>query len=406
MKLDSKTVAGLRLADGKTDAVFWDDKVVGFGLRVRRSGDEIKRSYVYQYRHNGRSRRYFIGKVEEITAAQAREQAEKQRAKVRLGHDPQQEKEDKRLKATPLALRAIVQNYLDSKKGEIRRRSFVEFSRYLTSPRYFQPLHQVDINSITRKDIAACVNRIAKEGGRVAAGRARATLSSFFQWCMTQGLAEHNPCIGTVAPKQPAPRERVLDDAELVRIWKACGDDDYSRVIKLLVLTACRRLEVGGMCWSEINQGTWTLPSTRSKNGREHALPVTSLMREIIEAVPHVHGRDNLFGAKADSGFSQWATNKRWLDERLGEMKAWRLHDIRRSVATGMADIGIAPHIIETILNHKSGHKSGVAGIYNRARYYHEVTIAMQRWSDHIIAVITGAKPKVLAFEQRATVSA
>jgi integrase len=144
-------------------------------------------------------------------------------------------------------------------------------------------LHNLPLDKISRKDVAARLTRISLESGSIVAARARAQLSALFGWALAHGLCEANPVVGTLAPKNGQPRERVLSDAELSRIWKACGDDDHGRCTKLLILTGCRRQEIGGMCWSEIDfdRGTWTLPAARSKNGRAHTLPMLPAMRMI-----------------------------------------------------------------------------------------------------------------------------
>ena len=142
------------------------------------------------------------------------------------------------------------------------------------------------------------------------AGRARAQLSALFSWALAHGLCEANPVVGTLAPKGGQPRERVLSDSELARIWQACGDDDYGRCIRLLILTGARRQEIGGMCWSEIDfeHGTWTLPAARSKNGREHVLPLLPAMLAVIKDVPRLVSRDQLFGQRANgfTGMVAW----------------------------------------------------------------------------------------------------
>ena len=159
------------------------------------------------------------------------------------------------------------------------------------------------------------------------------------------------------------------------------------------MLLGCRAGEIGGMRWSELDlaAGTWCLPKERSKNHREHKITLPSPALEIIRAVPRQHGRDHLFGARGTNGFTGWCHTKRALDRRLGDrVQPWRVHDIRRTVATGMADIGIAPHIIEAVLNHHSGHRRGVAGTYNRSDYGREVTAALARWADHVLALVEG----------------
>jgi integrase len=164
-------------------------------------------------------------------------------------------------------------------------------------------------------------------------------------------------------------------------------------------LTAARRTEVGGMRWSELDleQGTWTIPKERSKNDRSHTLPLMPMALDIIATLPEQVGRDQVFGLRYQAGFSQWSECKNELDQRLPNIsESWTLHDLRRSAATRMAGIGVAPHIIEQILNHVSGHKGGVAGIYNRSSYEREVRAALALWEDHIRTLIAGGKRKVI----------
>ena len=258
------------------------------------------------------------------------------------------------------------------------------------------------MDTIRRADVAACIAAITRENGRPAAHEACGALSNFFVWAMQMGLCESNPIIGTTQPDAGALRDRVLSDQELVAIWKALADDEYGKVVKLLILTGCRRAEIGDMAWSEIapDKSTWTLPAERSKNGRSHTLPILPAMRQILDTVPNVVGRDQLFGQRSH-GFSTWGEDKKALDERLGDgVKPWRLHDLRRTVATKMADIGIQPHIIETVLGHVSGHKAGVAGVYNKSPYEREVRAALAQWHDHLRTLVEGGERKVLAFPQ------
>ena len=185
----------------------------------------------------------------------------------------------------------------------------------------------------------------------------------------------------------------------MAAVWRASGDDDYGRIVRLLILTGCRRQEIGGMAWSELDTeaGNWTLPSRRSKNHRAHTLQLPAAAWDIINGVPRMAGRDQLFGDRAARGFSAWAQGKPGLDRRLGDTVApFQLHDLRRSTATRMADLGVQPHVIEEILNHRSGHRAGPAGIYNRSSYERETRAALALWADHVRVLVDGGERKVL----------
>jgi integrase len=219
------------------------------------------------------------------------------------------------------------------------------------------------------------------------------------------GLCESNPVNDVVKPAQGGGRARVLSDSELAAIWRACGNDDYGRIVRLLILTGCRRGEIGDMRWPEIDleRGTWTLPAARSKNGRPHTLPLMPAMLDIIEGVPRMVSRPQLFGQRA-AGFTRWSIDKPELDRRSG-VTGWTVHDIRRTVATRMADLGVQPHVIEAALNHVSGHRRGVAGIYNRSVYEREVATALSLWADHIATIVSGGERKVVAFPAAGSVT-
>jgi integrase len=384
MRLDAKTVAALDLG-GKTDVIYFDDALPGFGYRLRAGADGIRRSWVAQYRRAGRTRRVLLGPAAVLTAEQARIAAKKVLAKVALGEDSQADKATRRGKDQH-TLRALVDDYLEHKRTTLRPSSFTNAALYLRGP-YFKPLHNMAVDTITRRDVAARLLAITRDHGSIVAARARGRLSAFYVWAMGHGFAEANPIIGT-----------LMTDAELAAIWRACGDDAYGKVIKLLILTAARRGEVGGMRWSELDldRAVWAIPPQRTKNKREHVLPLMPLALEIIASVPRRVSRDHLFGSRSAEGLRHWHA-KADLDRRLGAaVGPWHLHDIRRSVATRMADLGVQPHVIEAVLNHQSGTKAGVAGIYNRSSYEREVRSALALWADHVRALATGGKPKVI----------
>jgi integrase len=404
MKLIKKAVEALMLPAGKTDAIFFDEDLPGFGYRLRQSGDKVGRSWVAQYRHAGQTRRITLGSAAVLTSEQARDEAKRILAQATLRQDPASERK-RRDAADRFTLAALAEQYLRAKKPEVRGRTFTEVQRYLQSS-YFKPLHNIPVDAITRRDVAARVLIIGREHGLVAAARARTALSAMFTWAMENGLAETNPTIGTAKPKTPPSRARVLRDEELAAVWKATDEGtDFNRIVRLLISTGQRRSEVGGLADSEIDteRAMWTIPAARTKNGREHSLPLGSLALDVIHSTPRIVNCDLLFGARTDRGFTSWAEHKRALDKRLSDqVRPWVLHDLRRTCATRLGDIGIEPHIIEALLNHQSGHKAGVAGTYNRSRYATAVQKAVAVWDDHLRALVEGRKEQgnVVVFSQ------
>ena len=326
-----------------------------------------------QYRRAGATRRLLIGSAEVLGADRARAAAKEVLAKVALGEDPQADKIARRAQDEH-TLRAVAADYLAGPRSVVRPNTYRELERYLTGP-HFKPLHGMAIDQITRRDVAAAHRQDHHGNGSPSAAKARATLSAMYAWALGHGLCEINPVVGTIAPENAQPRERVLTDSELVALWRVCGDDDLGRLVKLLLLTAQRRSEVGGMRWSELDLDarTWTLPAARSEEpSRAHAAAAAHGARHHRDRA--AHGRARSAVRRARRAWLYAVEAKRDLDARLGEAVArGRCTICAGPAATRMADIGVQPHIIEQALNHISGHKGGVAGIYNRSSYEREV---------------------------------
>src|SRR5262245_2854600 len=231
LKLDPKTISTLALPKGGADEICWDSELEGFGLRLRRRTDGgLLRNWVTQYRASGHTRRITIGSADKITPMQARAAARKLLARVELGHDPQAEKEARRAQSAH-TVRSVVASYLDAKQSELRPVSYRISKLYLTGP-YFKALHPMAITAVTRADVAACTRAILRNHSGPTAAAARRALSAFFDWAIADGLLGNgaNPVDGSHRPDDPAPRDRVLADAELVAIWNACGDDGFGRI--------------------------------------------------------------------------------------------------------------------------------------------------------------------------------
>jgi integrase len=393
MKLTKATIETLRLPPRKTDHIVFDETLPGFGIRLRAGG---KRSWVAQYRLGGKTRRLSLGDARVVDAEEARRAAREKLAKATLGTDPAQDRALARVKSVTLI--NVIDRFLAAKAATWRPKSIDGGTRFLRT--YWKALHAMPVDQITRRHVALRVAEMVDEHGPVAAARARSCLSTCLAWGMREGLVEQNAVIGSNAPPAPPSRDRVLSDDEIAKVWKACPADDYGHIVRLLILTGQRRDEVGGMAWSELDRdrGTWTLPGKRTKNKRLHQIALPPLAWQIIETVER-QGRDHLFGQR--DGYHGWTKAKVRLDRDTGAMAPWTLHDLRRSCATHMADLGIQPHVIEATLNHTSGHKAGVSGIYNRSSYKADVARALALWSDHVRSLVEGGSRRVLAFPPR-----
>ena len=399
VKLTLKTVEALRLRPGKSDHIEFDDDVTGFGLRLRAGGS---RTWVYQYRIGSKQRRMVLGSAKSVPLSLARENASKLEARVKLGGDPAMDKDAARRDADN-TVGTLVEQYLEARKSEWRARSETEVRRHLT--KNARPLHRFPITAVTQRNIASLLSDIARESGNVSSNRVRASLYAFFGWVIREGirLPEGN-VVAYTNTREEKSRDRVLSDAELKAIWTACLDDDYGAIIRLLMLTGQRANEIAGLRWDELHDDQIVLPGERTKNKRTHLVPLSEPARAIFAKTEH-KGRKYVFG-RDDTGFSGWGKAQPKLDARVAEKQGsklphWTPHDLRRTAATRMAELGVQPHIIEAVLNHVSGHKGGVAGIYNRATYDKEKREALNLWAAHLLAVINGVPSKIVALRGR-----
>src|SRR5271156_3117744 len=388
MRLTKANVAKLSLPEGKSELLVFDEALAGFGIRLRYGG---KRTWIAQYRVGSKQRRMSLGSTETLDAEEARKRAKSALSKVNLGTDPQTERAHGRLKAS-VTIGVTVETYLARREAHLKANHFADVRRYLRV--HWAALHEVALHSVTRSMVAARLAEIATGNGLYAANRARAALSAFYSWAIGEGLANENPVAGTNKPIEEASRDRVLSPDELRLVWRLAGSRDFGAIVRLLILTGQRREEVGGMLWSELDLDAdaplWTIGKDRTKNGLPHDVPLSPAAVAILRGIPRRDDRDFVFGS-SNGPFQGWSNAKTALDARMGAaLKAergdhakpspWRLHDIRRTVAPRLGDQGSLPHVVEAILNHISGHRAGVAGIYNRTVYAAEKREALNRW--------------------------
>jgi integrase len=392
---------------GARDAQAFDDELPGFGIRKFDSG---KASYFVKFNVGQQQRRKTLGKVVRGNLKAMRLEASTVLAKARLGTDVVAQARAAAAKSTA-TLGDVVPKYLSARAAELRASSHTEVARYLMKA--WQPLHAHAIDSITRQHVVGVVDELARDSGKVAADRARIALSGFFSWAIDRGYLDNNPTVNVRARAQNKPRDRVLTEFELVEVWNACLDDDHGRIVRLLILTGQRRAEMGDLCWPEVKleKRQIELPERRTKNGRAHVVPLSDEALAILEGIAATDGRDLVFGMGA-GGFSGWSKAKKELDERIAKarrqgdvkmaMPGWTLHDLRRSFVTHVSEHAFAPpHVVEAIVNHISGAKAGVAGVYNRASYLAEKRQALELWGAHITAMIAGRTNNIVILGHR-----
>jgi integrase len=401
MKLTPRVVDGLAKEQIARERIVWDDDLPGLGLRMREGGS---RNWIYQYKLGAKQRRITLGALSAVGLVKARQTAGDLHAKVRLGQDPAVTKAQTKEQAAE-TFDVIAKRFLAHKEPRVSETYYDEMKRHLLT--YAKKLHSLPLRSIKRSNVAALLSDLRTSHGDSTADHTRASLSSFFTWALKEGLIGDeaaNPVTYTHKEK-PGARERVLTIDELREIWQATAQDgDYNQIIRLLMFSLQRRGEIGSLNRAEtdFSSNLITLPPKRTKNKREHKIPMSDPIVTILKKRRHIVGR-NLFFGIGKYGYKGWSKSKTELDDRIlharqakfgkkAKPMSWRLHDLRRTGDTLMNDeLGIDPHVVEAILNHVSGKKSakdGVAGVYNKAAYIAKKKAALDAWAEFILSEV------------------
>jgi integrase len=269
-----------------------------------------------------------------------------------------------------------------------------------------RPIAEIDGHDIhgivdeTRRMGAPGLER-RSEGVTESRGRAMfAVLSILFRWLVQHRRISRNPCADVHRPAAAPARDRVLNDIEIVKFWAAAHNvgEPFGAVLRLLLLSGARLNEIAGLRWDELSEdGTaLNIPGTRTKNHRAYVVPLAPMARDIVAGIPRIEGCSFLFSTNGRTPVSGWSKIKKRLDRAMGDPPAWRIHDLRRCAVTGMAESGIAPHVIELVVNHVSGARAGVAGIYNKSELLPERRVALERWAAHVAGLVAGKSADVV----------
>ncbi|GAA4497326.1 tyrosine-type recombinase/integrase [Gluconacetobacter tumulicola] len=421
MKLTKREIDVLACPPGKRDALFMDDEVRGFAIRVTETGSKV---FLFQYRFAGRVRRLVLGPYGDLTPAQARKLAEEARGRVLAGGDPVGERKAHALAAQAeiirrkaeaaayvLTLDRLIGRWQEgplqdrspsyAKEGPARLRA--SLPKLLGSP----------ARAITTAEIQTRLDDVARNHP-VSARRLHALGRSMFGWAEKRGLVPANPFTGAIPEGRDISRERVLTDLELAAIWNAAGRLPYpfGPFFRLLTLTLQRRDEVAGMSWAELSPDLtiWTLPAERAKNGRAHIVHLSEPARHILAGLPRQPDpkTDTLSpyvftttGRAPISGFSKAKTRlEQAMAKAVGTPPGkeasslpdtdWRLHDLRRTGVTVMARLGIGHHVADRVLNHVQGAIKGVAAVYQGHEFEAERAAALDSWGRHVLTVAEG----------------
>jgi integrase len=371
---------------GKVRREIPDAHMPGLYLVVQPSG---ARSWAVRYRNHGRPRKHTLGGFPAVDLATARTLAGKALRAAAEGRDPGTEKA-KSLAARANSVGAIAAEFIEKYSRQNNRPATVRQAERLLELHVLPHWRTRAIDSITRRDVLDLLDRITDGGKPISANRTFSAIRKMFNWCASRDIIAASPCAGVRPPAAEQARDRVLTDDELKLVWAAAGRVGYpfGTLAQLLILTGQRRDEVAKMQWSEVDldKKLWTLPRERTKNDKPHDVPLSDLAVSILNALPRLKDCSFVFSTNGETPASGYGKGKRRLDALLpADMPPWRLHDLRRTVASGMARLGVNLPVIEKVLNHVSGSFGGIVAVYQRHEFGDEKRRALDAWANHLL---------------------
>ena len=369
-----------------SDVVYWDAAYPGFGVKITPTGRKV---FIVLYRTGGaRSylRKYTIGPYGRVTLHQARVAAQRVFAAKHEGRDPAAEKREAKRRVVADRVDDLLENFIAQRLS--KNRSVVEISRLLRRE-VGKPWASRSIHTIGKRDVVEVVSAIVQRGAPGAANKTLKSLKTFMRWCVGQAVLDQSPAEGVPLPTKEVARDRVLDDTELTQVIFAARKigGPYGAIVELLALTGQRREEVACLHWEELDlaQRIWTIPKARTKNAKAH---IVHLSRQVLAVLKRADQRGPLvFTLLGTKSFQDFTHAKRRLDQLSG-VTGWRLHDLRRTCVSGMARLGVAPHVADKILNHQVGTISGVAAVYQRHEFLAERRAALDLWGAHVDRIL------------------
>jgi integrase len=372
----------------KSDVVYWDVASSGFGVKVTPKGRKV---FVVLYRTGGagsKLRKYTIGPYGRVTLHQARVAAQKVFAAKLEGRDPAAEKREAKRRIVADRVEDLLEAFIAQRLSQ--NRSAAEISRLLRRE-VGKPWAGRSIHAIGKRDVVEAISAIEQRGAPAAANKTLKSIKTFLRWCVGRAILDQSPAEGVPLPAREVARDRVLGDQELAQVILAARKigGSYGGIVELLAFTGQRREEVARLQWEELDLGqrVWRLPRSRTKNAKAHVVHLSeqsmALLRRLDRRGPYV------FSPVGNKPFQTFSKAKRLLDQLSG-VTGWRLHDLRRTCVSGMARLGIAPHVADKILNHQAGTISGVAAVYQRHEFLAERRAALDLWGAHVSELFGG----------------
>jgi integrase len=395
MKLTQRRIGLLQCPAGKKDVLVFDGEQKGLGVRVMASG---AKTYLAQYSLAGAKRRVPLGSCDAISLAAAREATTAIMGDVAKGRDPaadrkQAAQEAKRKAAhDALTLEALLEQWDTLHLADRRERYRAEAVRAIKIA--FASNLKVPAADLSRSTVVRVLDSLARQGKHAMASRTAAYGRAAYHWAVKRGSLNVNPFADL--PQSPqARRERVLSDDELYAVWRATEEPGpFNAIVRMLILTGQRREEVAGMAWDELapDLSIWTIPAARAKNGAAHLVPLSHEAQALLRAAPRLEGANLVFPGER-CVFSGWSKSKDRLDQRSC-VSGWTLHDLRRTLATGLQKLGIRLEVTEAVLNHIAGSRAGIVGVYQRHHWAKERRAALAAWGVHVAAIVQGCEAR------------
>jgi integrase len=372
-----------------SDVVYWDAAYPGFGVKVTPKGRKV---FIVLYRTGGAGsnlRKYTIGPYGRVTLHQARVAAQRVFAAKHEGRDLAAEKREAKRRVVADRVEDLLETFVAQRLSQ--NRSGGEIARLLHREMGKAWVGR-SIHEISKRDVVEVVSAIEQRGAPIAANKTLKSIKTFLRWCVGRAVIDQSPAENVPLPSKEIARDRILDDDELAQVILAARkiSGPYGGIVELLALTGQRREEVAGLQWAELDlaQRVWTLPKSRTKNAKAHVVHLSEQSMTVLTRVDHPG--PYVFSLLGTKPFQEFSRAKRLVDELSG-VTGWRLHDLRRTCVSGMARLGVAPHVADKILNHQAGTISGVAAVYQRHEFLAERQCALERWGRHIAYIV--AKP-------------
>lgn len=357
-------------------------------------------SWALRYRRGGKPRKLTLGPYPAVELGLARDLARKAIGELAQGRDPAGEKQSAKLAARVPdghdLVEKIGEQFIARHIRATMRPSWAREAERMVRKEIIGAWHGRRLSKIDKADIHKLLDAIVDRPAPILANRVFATLRRMCSWAVVRGVLDASPSDRVKPPTAEKSRDRVLSDDELRAVWQSAEalGWPFGPLVQLLALTGQRRDEVASARWSEVDfdAKVWTLPKERCKNNVAHHVPLSPQALRILENLPRImDDQDFVFTTNGKTAVSGFSRAKRRLDAALpSDMEPWTFHDLRRTFASGCARLGVAVHVVEAALNHKSGTIRGVAAVYNRYSYNTEKRAALEAWSRFLEQLVSG----------------